>query len=61
MGWGRVVGKGMRGAGVGPATFDIELLFSHSVVSTLRDSMDCSTPGFPDLHYLLEFAQAQVH
>ena len=23
--------------------------------------MDCSTPGFPDLHYLPEFAQLQVH
>ena len=25
------------------------------------DSMDCSTPGFPVLHYLLEFAQTHVH
>ena len=23
--------------------------------------MDCSTPGFPVLHYLLEFAQTRVH
>ena len=23
--------------------------------------MDCSTPGFPVLHYLLEFAQILVH
>ena len=23
--------------------------------------MDCSTPGFPALHYLLEFAQVYVH
>ena len=28
---------------------------------TLRDPMDCSTPGFPVLHYLLEFAQTHVH
>ena len=28
---------------------------------TLCDSMNCSTPGFPVLHYLLEFAQTQVH
>ena len=28
---------------------------------TLCDRMDCSTPGFPVLHYLLEFAQAHVH
>ena len=23
--------------------------------------MDCSSPGFPVLHYLLEFAQTDVH
>ena len=23
--------------------------------------MNCSTPGFPVLHYLLEFAQTHVH
>ena len=28
---------------------------------TLCDSMDCSTPGSPVLHYLLEFAQTYVH
>ena len=28
---------------------------------TLCNSMDCSTPGFPVLHYLLEFAQTHVH
>ena len=28
---------------------------------TLSDPMDCSTPGFPILHYLLEFAQTHVH
>ena len=27
----------------------------------LFDSMDCSTPGFPVLHSLLEFAQIHVH
>ena len=25
------------------------------------DIMDCSTPGFSVLHYLLEFAQTHVH
>ena len=25
------------------------------------DPMDCSTPGFPVLYYLLEFAQTQAH
>ena len=29
--------------------------------STLCRPMDCSTPGFPVLHYLLEFAQTHVH
>ena len=28
---------------------------------TLSNPMDCSTPGFPVLHHLLEFAQTQVH
>ena len=28
---------------------------------TLFDPTDCSTPGFPVLHYLLEFAQTHVH
>ena len=28
---------------------------------TLCDPMDCSKPGFPVLHYLLEFAQIHVH
>ena len=27
----------------------------------LCNPMDCSTPGFPVLHYLPEFAQTQVH
>ena len=28
---------------------------------TLCDPMDCSTPGFPVLHHLLELAQTHVH
>ena len=28
---------------------------------TLCDPMDCSTPGFPVLHYLPEFVQTHVH
>ena len=36
------------------------LLCSQSCL-TLRDPMDCSTPGFPDIHYLWEFAQTHVH
>ena len=37
------------------------LSFSHSVCLTLCDPMDSSTPEFLVLHYLLEFAQTQVH
>ena len=28
---------------------------------TLCDPMNCSTPGFPVLHYVLEFTQTHVH
>ena len=41
-----------------------QLLFCCSIAKscpTLCNSMDCSTPGFPVLHYLLEFAQTPVH
>ena len=37
------------------------LLFSGSVRSYSFDPMDCSTPGFPVLHSLPEFAQIHVH
>ena len=36
----------------------------HSVAKsclTVNDPLDCSMPGFPVLHYLLEFAQIHVH
>ena len=36
------------------------LLFSHSCL-TICDPMDCSTPGFPVLHHLLELAEIHVH
>ena len=35
--------------------------FSCSVVLTLCDPMDCSMPGFPVHHQLLELAQTHVH
>ena len=35
--------------------------FSHSVMSTLCDPMDCSTPGFPVHHQLPELAQTHFH
>ena len=38
------------------------LSLSHQSLSpTLCDPMNCSTPNFPVLHYLLEFAQTYVH
>ena len=39
----------------------ILLLFSHSVMSNSLCPMECSTPGFPVLHSLPEFAQTHVH
>ena len=35
--------------------------FSHSVVSDSLQPMDCSTPGFPVHHQLLEITQTHVH
>ena len=35
--------------------------FSHSVMSTLCDPMNCSTPGLPVHHQLSEFTQIHVH
>ena len=35
-------------------------LLNHSVLSDSLDPMDCSTPGFPVLHHLLELAQTHV-
>ena len=37
------------------------LLFCCSVLSDSVIPMDCSTPGFPVLHYLPEFGQTHVH
>ena len=34
---------------------------SFSVMLTLCDPMDCSTPGLPVHHQLLEFTQIHVH
>ena len=36
-------------------------MLNHSIVSTLCDSMDCSTPGLPVYHQLPEFTQTHVH
>ena len=37
------------------------LLFITQLYPTLCDPMDCSTPGFPVLHYLLELIHTHVH
>ena len=36
-------------------------VLSRSVLSDYFDPVDCSTAGFPVLHYLLEFAETHVH
>ena len=40
-------------------------MYTYSLVSqsspTLCDPMGCSTPGFPVLYHLSEFAQTHVH
>ena len=42
-----------------------DIFIIHSLVTescpSLCDPVDCNTPGFPVLHYLLEFAQIYVH
>jgi len=44
---------------------NVNLIYSCCSVAqlclTLCDPMDCNMPGFPVLHYLLEFAQTHVH
>ena len=44
--------------------FSLFVVVCYSVAKlcpTLWDPMNCSTPGFPVLHYLPEFAQTHVH
>ena len=41
--------------------FYVVVIQSLSCESTLCNPMDCSTPGFPILHHLSEFAQTHVH
>jgi len=37
------------------------LLFSHPLVLIFCEPMDCSMPGLPVPHHLLEFAQVHIH
>ena len=39
----------------------LSLFVITKLCPTLCDPMDCSTSGFPVLHYLLEFPQTHVH
>ena len=41
--------------------FFLWFLLFFSYVQLFATPMDCSTPGFPVLHYFLEFAQTHVH
>ena len=41
--------------------FAVQFCSVQSLSTTLCDPMDCSTPGFPVLHYDLVFAQTHVH
>ena len=61
--WGCIFATGQKLAPP-PLCFPLSPGCSCSVTQlclTLCDSMDCSTPGFPVLHYLPEFAQNHVH
>ena len=39
----------------------LNVVVQSQVVSDSLDSMACSTPGFPVIHYLLEFGQTHAH
>ena len=41
--------------------YHLLLFFSPKSCPTLCDPKDCSTPGFPVLHHLPEFAQTHIH
>ena len=43
------------------STFSVQFSSVAQSCPTLCDPMDCSTPGFPVLHQLLEFTQTHVH
>ena len=44
-----------------PAHSDIAVVVPSLCHAQLCYPMDCKMPGFPDLHYLPEFAQTHVH
>ena len=66
MGWTHWVEQHALKSHVHPDAQNMTLFIVHfsSVTQsclTLWDPMDCSTPGLPDHHQLLEFTQAHVH
>ena len=66
MGWTHWVEQHALKSHVHPDAQNMTLFVVHfsSVTQsclTLWDPMDCSTPGLPDHHQLLEFTQAHVH
>ena len=59
-----IVGYSQRGTVSHMATgraVNILVQFSYSVVSDSFDPMNCSMPGLPVHHQLLEFTQTHVH
>ena len=46
---------------LGGLRLSVQFISVTQSCQTLYDPMDCSTPGFPILHQLLELAQTQVH
>ena len=44
-----------------PASLHLPVQFSQSFMSDFCDPMDCSMPGLPVHHQLLEFTQIHVH
>ena len=44
-----------------PPSSEVACCSVTQLCMTLCNPADCSKPGFPVLHYLLEFAQTQVH
>ena len=53
--------KHMKLCSVSPIAVVCLVTNERTLCPTLCDPMDCSTPGFPVLHHLLEYAQTHVH
>ena len=51
----------LNSSGSGTLTFGVDCCSVSQLYLTLCNPMDCSSPGFPVLYHLQEFAQTQVH